>query len=363
MKLLDVAIAGGGPAGAVAAMVLASRGLTVAVFEREPDAASHVGDCLPADFAPLLRKLNLEAKLNAGPHARVHGNRAAWGSGEVHDFDSILRKNGSGWRLDRRAFAAMLACSAVECGALWNFGAMITSCRWKHDLWVLEVDTATGRKVVNAKFVMDATGRRASIARGLGIARFRHDKQLAVVGEFQNGSMEDTFTLVETVPSGWWYSGLLGNGTLSVMFMTDSDLPEYSQARLETGWLSLLRDAPHSAARVETYGGSLNAPLRVWPAGSEQLESIAGDYWLAIGDAAAAHDPVSSYGIGSAMGSGYYAAHAAAEMLSGTREAQLAYLEVMQRSYDAYLAGCTEQYQLETRWPNAPFWQARQKVG
>ncbi len=357
--MLEVAIAGGGPAGAVAAMVLASRGVSVAVFEREPEAPSHVGDCLPADFAPLIRKLNLDAKLAAGPHVRVHGNRAAWGSDEIHDFDAILRKNGSGWRLDRRAFAAMLACSAVECGAQWNFGSAITSCQWKDQQWSLGVDG----KQITARFVIDATGRRASIARGLGIGRARHDKQLAIAGEFQSGSMEDTFTLVETVPAGWWYSGLLRNGKLSVIFITDSDLPEYANARTEEGWLTLMRAAPHSLARVEAYGGGLNRPLRVWPAGSEQLESIAGDAWIAVGDAAAAHDPVSSYGIGAAMGSGYYAAHAAAEMLSGNGEAQLAYLAVMQRSYDAYLTGCIEQYQLETRWPTSPYWQARQKVG
>ena len=92
---------------------------------------------------------------------------------------------------------------------------------------------------------------------------------------------------------------------------------------------------------------------------SERLTSIAGDGWMAVGDAAAAHDPISSCGIGSAMGSGYYAARAIVELLQGRHPAREAYLSLMQRSYGAYLATYREQYARERRWADHPFWRAR----
>ena len=54
-------------------------------------------------------------------------------------------------------------------------------------------------------------------------------------------------------------------------------------------------------------------------------------------DAAAAYDPLSSHGIGSAMGSGFYGGQAIADLLAGREEARWAYLDVMQNAYGAYL--------------------------
>lgn len=100
--------------------------------------------------------------------------------------------------------------------------------------------------------------------------------------------------------------------------------------------------------------------LRVLPAESSRLDVIAGDGWLALGDAAAAYDPLSSYGIASAMGSGFYGGHAIADILEGREDARFAYLEVMQRACGTCLDLQREHYARERRWPDAPFWRRRQ---
>src|SRR4028118_1738065 len=38
------------------------------------------------------------------------------------------------------------------------------------------------------------------------------------------GPAADTYTLVEAMPDGWWYSALLADGRLAAAFMTDVDL-------------------------------------------------------------------------------------------------------------------------------------------
>ena len=80
---------------------------------------------------------------------------------------------------------------------------------------------------------------------------------------------------------------------------------------------------------------------------------------MALGDAAAAYDPLSSHGVASAMASGFYGGHAIADFLAGRAEAPVAYLDVMQRAYGSYLDLQREHYGRETRWPDAPFWSRR----
>ena len=190
--------------------------------------------------------------------------------------------------------------------------------------------------------------------------RIRTDRLVAVAAELTGGQgIEDTFTLVEAVEGGWWYSGALRDGRLQVFLATDPDLPEYAASRTEAGWWSLLQQAPHTWERAQQHGGRLAAAPRAWAAGSERLSAIAGERWIAIGDAAAAYDPIASHGIGSAMGSGYYAARAIFEIFEGHPEARDAYLTVMQRSYNAYAASHLQQYAREQRWPECPFWRRR----
>jgi flavin-dependent dehydrogenase len=173
----------------------------------------------------------------------------------------------------------------------------------------------------------------------------------------------DTYTLVEAVPDGWWYSALLADGRLAVAFMTDGDLLDRRFLDPELGpaaWRSALAETAETRSRVEERGYGIDTPLRVLPAETSRLDAIAGDGWLALGDAAAAYDPLSSHGIGSAMGSGFYAGNAIADLLAGREEAGLAYLDLMQQAYGIYLDLQKGHYGRERRWTGAPFWQRRQ---
>lgn len=368
MSRLDAraVVAGGGPAGAVAALVLARRGVPTVVLEAAAGPRVKIGECLPPTLAPLLSHLGLEETLVGDGHLRSQGNRFCWGSPVPGERHFLAGTHGPGWHLDRERFESRLAAAAHQAGADWRWGERVVGCARVGERWQLEIVGAAGRWQLAADFLIDATGRAARLARRLGARRCRYDRLMGVAALLESPSpARDSFTLIEATVEGWWYSALLPDGRLSVVLMGDSDLLDRRLTGRDgvTTWWQKLLETQVTRERVESHGYAPVGPVQAMPAESSRLETIAGDGWLAAGDAAAAYDPLSSHGIGSAMGAGFYAGHAAADLLAGREDARLAYLDLLQRAYGGYLDLQRREYAREQRWPDAPFWRRRQAAG
>jgi flavin-dependent dehydrogenase len=369
----SVVIVGGGPAGAAVAAALARRGLTPIVIEARPEPQLKVGECLPPSANSLLEVLGLAERLGRAGHLPSYGNRFVWGSDAPAERDFIYGTDGAGWRLDRRRFEEQLADAAAEAGADWRYGCRLDACsRDERGGWKLEVRTPRGVESHRADFVVDASGRGARLARLLGARRVRYDRLVGVAAYFQTRAGadavtpiedEDSFTLVEAVANGWWYSARLPGGKLIAVYMTDDDLLERAAARDVGGWLALLKEAVHTSRRVAEAGGTRPTTPRVLAAHTSRLTSVAGEGWLAAGDAAVAHDPLASHGITSALGGGLLAADAVFDYLRGRRDATREYASHLDRAFAQYLLMHHERYLAERRWPRETFWRRRHAPG
>jgi flavin-dependent dehydrogenase len=347
-----VAIVGGGPAASAAAIMLGRAGIGATIVERGDDRGDKPGESLAPAVRPLLEQLGVWDDLRADGHLPCHGNRSSWGADAVDEMPFIFTPYGHGWHLDRRKFERLLAGRAAEAGAQRVTQTAVVDLLRDGDGWRLQCD---GGAWIEARFVIDATGRASSIARRMGAQRIVEDALIAVVAFLvpDGDGDRDSFTLVEAVEHGWWYTAVLPDARLAAMFITDPVVVSARAARSREGWNAMLAHAPLTRARIESHRYRLHDAPRCVDAGSARLDRVAGDGWLAIGDAAAALDPLSSHGIAAALAGGIEAARA---ITDGSTER---FERVIDASWTAYVAMRRAFYAAERRWSQTPFWRRR----
>ncbi len=359
----QVVVIGGGPAGASAALELARHGVETLLLERSDGRGNPVGESLAPSANPLLHRLGLYDALAASGALPCHGNRSSWGGdGALADHDFLRDPFGHGWHLDRPAFNAALLDTVASAGVTLWLRSKAVSLEPTIRGWRIVVTTPSGSQTLTADLLIDATGRAAMVGRRQGVRRRVFDPLVAAVAFLPPGESStcDATTLVEAAASGWWYTALLPDGKLAVAWFTDPDLLAHVGAWRAAAWWRLLEASGATWERVAGHGARRPETVRVMAAGSTLLRRVAGDRWIAAGDAAAAFDPLSSHGIGSALADGKKAATAVAAALGGDETAIPAYVDHVVANYARFLVVRRAYYAEERRWPAAPFWSRRQ---
>ncbi|MBE9070834.1 tryptophan 7-halogenase [Leptolyngbya cf. ectocarpi LEGE 11479] len=365
MLTAEVAIAGAGPAGAIAALVLAQAGRLVCLIDDVQPGTPKVGESLPGAARPLLRDLGLLARVEAGGHSPCYGNLSVWGSPQVIETDFIRDPNGLGWHLDRPKFDQSLRQAALEAGVQRQL-ARVRSAQWSGQDWSVVL---TSGQTLTARWLLDATGRRAAVARQLGARRQRDDDLVAVVTWVPSCAEDrDTRTLVEAVPNGWWYTSRLPGAEHQrvVVFHTEPKIASIVRRHPET-WLTYLSHAHHVSGLLQRMltPEQLSAvvaksrPFVLTEACGARLNRFWGEGWLAVGDAALSFDPLSSQGIFNGLYTGMLAGQTVDAVLAGQENALQGYTQQLESIRAAYLQHHRVFYQAEERWCDRTFWSQR----
>ncbi|MFZ3335768.1 MAG: tryptophan 7-halogenase [Xanthobacteraceae bacterium] len=358
----DVCVVGGGPAGAVAAHVLAGAGARVALIVRDrPHAAFAAGETVPAETRLLLDRLGLEC-LGADLHFPSAGTMARWGSDAVYCREAILNPFGCGWHLDRPLFERQLLAAAAKTGAVLIERCAKIETKSGPAGWEFGLECA-GRQIgVISNFAVDCTGRAARLAIEAGARREIHDKLIAIwciAEETGDRPDPDRRIYLESAPDGWFYSVQIPQRRRVLAYFTDGDLRGASRLRSAANFVAYVAKAFHLDTVVEGLRYRITAgPYRV-NAASMKLVRAYGERWIAAGDAAQAFDPLSSQGIVTAIVGGNNAAAALIATHSSDAYALEKFQADLDSSYAAYLAERQIHYRAEQRWVERPFWQRR----
>jgi flavin-dependent dehydrogenase len=358
---VEVVVAGGGPAGAAAALVLARCGRRVLLANCDEGGVFRVGEAVPPAVRPLLRDLGVLDRFLADSHLPCPGNVSVWGADEPVATDFIFDPNGQGWHLDRARFDATLRCAARDAGAEMVRARLIGVARvvagWRATLAGGEHD---GNELRTA-WLLDATGRRGAVARSAGAIRRRDDALVAHYTRFQAPAQTDLDgrTAIEAEPDGWWYTARVPSGERVVALLTDADLIDRAALASAEAFAARLRETRYIRDLLMAHGYKPVGPPRASGAQTAWLDRVCGVGWAAVGDAAISFDPLSSQGILTALFTGLQAGLAVDRALAGDPTAMDEYGRRVSEIDCAYRRHRDACYAAEQRWPDRPFWRRR----
>jgi flavin-dependent dehydrogenase len=371
-EIFDVVVIGGGPAGSAAAITLANSGHRVQLLEKHDTPGFKIGEMLPPAAGVILRDLGVwEDFVSSGDHLPCYGNLSAWGSEVLQETDFIFDPHGHGWHLDRPLFDSFLREQASGAGAgLLNISNILRIEFEDSDgdspRWHLQIKTAAGdREHIRCRWLIDASGRQRAVTRTLNIPYQVLDELVGYYMLFNQGEAvseidNDSRTLVEACPHGWWYTSLLPQKKRLVVFMTDKDLSPFNNRENKADrFMSLISESSHVKGLIGRYSYRGEGGVRSIAAHSARSQKFCGDRWLAVGDAAFSCDPLSSQGILTALFTGMKAGEYTGNILRGNLNADAGFEDRLESVYDAYLQNLRSFYALEKRWAQNPFWKRR----
>jgi flavin-dependent dehydrogenase len=331
----DVAIAGAGPAGALAATILARAGVRVRLFDRARFPRHKLcGDTLnPGALAVLQRHVevapliassdSIDGMMLTGPRGVTV--RASYGNGLA------------GRAITRDVLDQWLVTRAIEAGASFEDNVTVKDAAIVHDR-VGGIVTMNGRALTHpARLVIAADGRRSSIAIGRGLAHQpRRPRRWAIGGYFAGvqgmsrlGEMHvrrGSYIGVAPVPGG------ITNACLVVPHC-DGDAPFGSPADMLRRHLDADPDLRARFAGAK----AVTAPVTLGPMAVETI--AAGEPGLLLaGDAAGFIDPMTGDGLHFALKGAELAAAVALDVLSGKTPIDRAHIDLARRRAAAFRA-------------------------
>jgi 2-polyprenyl-6-methoxyphenol hydroxylase-like FAD-dependent oxidoreductase len=353
-------VAGAGPAGLAAALQLVTWCDEVHVVEARPrHRPRSVGEHLPPAGIRLVSSIGLGSLLDDPMHTRSSGVTSSWGAEEAAERHYYFTPSGSGINLRRPFFDAVLVTRAAELGVNFSFGTRLTGLRKADAVFEAGLRGPLHEGRYCADIVVDATGRQARAARMLGARVKRYDRLVGVVGKIDGAALSDDpgRLHIEAVENGWWYGLQFEDGELICVFMTDADLLRANCESVLGFWQADLRQSRFLRDRA----GSGAPPRRVdvFNASSQQVCIPDLEGFIAVGDAAFAFDPLSSWGIAKGLRDGQHGGLALQARHHRDGAALKLFKQVRKHEFFQYLKQYSQFYRTEMRWSDAPFWQRR----
>lgn len=367
MDAYDVAIAGGGPAGAAAAITLARAGLRVLLADATAVRSFRVGEGLPPAARSLLDDLGVLDSIVADGHRISHGTISSWGAAGQQAKDFVFQLDGQGLQLDRVRFDATLRRAAAEVGVEVQDSARLVladaSVASAADLGghCLHLRTPSAERSIYCRWLIDAGGAPAVLSRRLGATRRQADALLAFHMRLasDHGSDHSGSTLIEAVADGWWYSVLLPCGERLAAFLGEPDAAARRVLLSRDGLWAKLGETMELRRHCAAHGfRPLTQPAGA-DAASGRLDQFTGRNWIATGDAALSFDPLSSKGICNALYTGLRGGQAVLAALGGDSAAIVHYASHLTEIYRVYLLQLIQMYAAESRWRDQRFWAGR----
>ena len=308
---VDVAILGGGPAGAVAAHLLAGWGFNVDLLTRPPHARA-LAESLPPSVGKLLDHTGLRTPIDAAGFLRSTGNTVWWGP--VADRAEPFGEGAPGYQVPRDRFDRLLLDQAAGSGARVRRRAVVREVLAPADPGrpaTVRFDTGGRARSLDARWVLDCTGRAGLTARQGARQLEPGLRTMALVGVWDRPGVwpvaEASHTLVESYGDGWAWSVPVSMERRYVAVMVDPTVTAlHGRGELAAAY----RRELGRTARLGPLLAGARLAGRPWARDASPYSSATPGRpgHLLVGDAASFTDPLSSFGVKKAIASAWLAA-------------------------------------------------------
>ncbi|WP_028921444.1 tryptophan 7-halogenase [Pseudonocardia acaciae] len=376
----DVVVIGGGPGGSSVATLIARRGHSVLLLEKERFPRYQIGESLlPATVHGVCRLLEVTDDLERAAFTVKRGGTFRWGtSPDPWNFLFAVSPQLSGptsyaYQVDRMVFDEILLRNAARHGVDVREECAVAEVLRGPDgraEAVRYTDADGESRTARGRFVVDASGNTGRLWNQVTSDRHYSDffKNIAVFGYFLGGKRlpgpDKGNILCAAFDVGWcWYIPLSEELTSvgAVVHRSQAALiqADREKALLDlTGRCDIVADYLSDATRV-TEG--VHGQVRVRKDYSYATGSFVRDGMLLVGDAACFIDPVFSTGVHLATYGGLLAARSINSVLAGELDEAAAMTEFedrYRREYTVFYEFLTAFYDMRQR-EDSYFWQAR----
>ena len=371
-KSTQILAIGGGPAGIVAATLLAREGFNVTLVERDVFPRYHIGESLLPSCLEILDLIGAREKIDSYGFQRKDGAYFSWGKNSWALHFAHLRHAYS-YQVVRSEFDHLLLEHAKSQGVQVFEGTEIRNLSFDGDrprsaTWSQTVGSRdTGE--ISFDYLIDASGRAGIMAMHYLKNRRYHQafQNVAIWGYWKDaGRMSfapEGAIANGAVPDGWLWGIPLHDGTMSVglvLHKTTFKEKRQQSKSIEEIYLNVIEECPLIAELVKP--GKLVTKMKTEQDYSYISDRVTGPGYFLVGDAASFIDPLLSTGIHLATHSAMLGAASIASILRGEVTEQQGMTFFEQCYHQTYLrlmaivSGMYQQYDGKETY----FWQAQQ---
>ncbi len=299
MERVDFCVLGGGPAGLAFATLAARAGARVIVAERTRYDRPRPGEHLAGAIRPALAQLGVPRAAAAAILEQSPGIVVAWGTQLPVTKSYAGHPAGTAFNADRRGFDRLLGDTAAAAGAICMPAARLAEATpVAGQSWQIRLATAAGPRAIAAGLVIDASGRRAAFARRQGAARRRAGDLVALTTWYAaEGRRAAAQPLVVAAGgAGWWSLTATPDQGYAATFYTSADLLRRSHGKSADGAAAVSQSAPVVANRIAR-AAAVALGRQTFACCPQVTVPMHGPGWIAVGEAAAAFDPICGQGV------------------------------------------------------------------